>query len=170
MERNKAPRAASALLIVHCQLGGLCCFGACLVSGLIHGTQKKARDLTASNDQRPRITRAHMRRHNGKNIGVLATHMAVQLGRRGSEILPLLTATRKQSPPPLSKAASAIAPTPHLTTRSADGRPFVPSREFWPRGIHKQSEAALYLIESGLRLGVDTMEPSTHGMGRRGFR
>ena len=34
----------------------------------------------------------------------------------------------------------------------------------------KQSEAALYLIESGLRLGVDTMESSTHGMDRRGFR
>ena len=37
-------------------------------------------------------------------------------------------------------------------------------------GVHTKSEAALYQIESGLRLRVDTTGPSIHVMERRGGR
>ena len=59
--------------------------------------------------------------------------------RAGSETLPERTTIRKQLLPALSQPTSAIAPAPHLTTRSADGRPVGPSREltapWYPKAI-----------------------------------
>jgi len=55
-------------------------------------------------------------------------------------------------------------PDPHT------GAPWAHHVSWRPRGIHKQSEAPLYLRESGLRLLVDTMGPSTYVMGLRGGR
>ena len=68
----------------------------------------------------------------------LATDHGTEGGTEG-ETLPLQTAIRKQLPPALSQPATAINPAPHLATRSADGRPFVPSRElmapWYPQAI-----------------------------------